>query len=275
MSIAWMTRVWASSEPSHPTDRLMLLALADNANDEGYCWPSMATLQHKCRLQTLRGARKVLERLESCGFVQRISRPGRSNIYALNGQRLETPERPDRGAAVTTPERPDRGGEEHRGREGGTGVPGTAEPPFRAVRNGETAITHSEPPQEPSINNSERGVVVDIGSELFKMLVARGVHVPVAHHLLRQYGAAQVRAQIEYYDERCTEDNAPRGPGWLVQAIKEGYPQPSEKREVAKLFTYHEMLAWCEARGDLSLTMRFTPVKLEGKTFFRLNQLGK
>ena len=34
MSIKWMTQVWASAEPSHPTDRLMLLALADNANDE-------------------------------------------------------------------------------------------------------------------------------------------------------------------------------------------------------------------------------------------------
>ena len=48
MSIQWMTRVWAAPEPVHPTDRLMLLALADNANDEGYCWPCVATLQRRC-----------------------------------------------------------------------------------------------------------------------------------------------------------------------------------------------------------------------------------
>ena len=83
-----MTRVWAAPEPVHPTDRLMLLALADNANDEGYCWPCVATLQRRCRLGTLRGTRKVLERLEGGAFVERISRPGRSNLYRLREEPL-------------------------------------------------------------------------------------------------------------------------------------------------------------------------------------------
>src|SRR5690606_155230 len=257
MSIGWMTRVWDSPEPSHPTDRLMLLALADNANDEGYCWPSVETLQQKCQLQSLRGARKVLERLEESGFVRRISRPGRSNVYEIIALRLDTPEPQDRG--------------------GGTGGPGREEPQDRIPRNGGTGRTHIEHSREPTINNSGRGddreppVVVDLGSDLVQMLIRRGVHAPVATQLLRHYGAGQVREQIEHYDARRAVAETPRRPGWLVQAIKEGYPLPHAHREAAKLFTYHEMLAWCEARGDLSLTRGFTPVKQDGKTFFQLN----
>ncbi len=271
-----MTRVWDSPEPSHPTDRLMLLALADNANDEGYCWPSMETLQQKCQLQTIRGARKVLERLEEHGFVRRISRPGRSNVYELVAQRLDTPELPGRGRAESTSERTDRGGEERRDRRDGTGGPGRAEPEDRTARNGGTGRTLIEPSREPSINNSgqrdngETPVVVALGSDLVEMLVQRGVHAPVARQLLQQYGAGQVREQIEHYDALCAEDGTPSRPGWLVQAIKEGYPLPHSQREVSKLFTYQEMLAWCEARGDLRLTREFIPVKQEGKTFFQL-----
>lgn len=277
MSIGWMTRVWDSPEPSHPTDRLMLLALADNANDEGYCWPSVETLQQKCQLQSLRGARKVLERLEESGFVRRISRPGRSNVYELIALRLDTPELQDRGQAEITPVRAFRGREERRDRGGGTAGPGRAEPQDRVPRNGGTGRTDIEPSREPSINNSGRRddreppIVVDLGSDLVEMLIRRGVHAPVATRLLRDYGAGQVREQIEHYDALCAEDETPRRPGWLVQAIKEGYPLPHAQREAAKLFTYHEMLAWCEARGDLSLTRGFTPVKQEGKTLFQLN----
>lgn len=145
MSIGWMTRVWDSPEPSHPTDRLMLLALADNANDEGYCWPSVETLQQKCQLQSLRGARKVLERLEESGFVRRISRPGRSNVYELIALRLDTPELQDRGQAEITPVRAFRGREERRDRGGGTAGPGRAEPQDRVPRNGG--------PAEPTLNH--------------------------------------------------------------------------------------------------------------------------
>ena len=46
MSVRLMTEVWAVSLPD--SEKLVLLALADCANDEGLCWPSMATLARKC-----------------------------------------------------------------------------------------------------------------------------------------------------------------------------------------------------------------------------------
>src|SRR5690606_15994956 len=102
--------------PSESPSSLRRNMQADNANDEGYCWPSVETLQQKCQLQSLRGARKVLERLEESGFVRRISRPGRSNVYEIIALRLDTPEPQDRG--------------------GGTGGPGREEPQDRIPRNG-------------------------------------------------------------------------------------------------------------------------------------------
>ena len=303
MSIQWMTRVWAAPEPAHPTDRLMLLALADNANEEGYCWPCVATLQRRCRLGTLRGTRKVLERLEGGAFVERISRPGRSNVYRLReeplgedvsgGERSSTPERQDRGSPGQTPELGDRGGAERQDRGGGTGGPGTPEPADRVPRNARTAITNKEPSVEPSLNNSavaddanadatadgtsdERAVVVGLESDLTRLLVERGVHEPRAKRLIRQYGAGRVREQVEHFDRLCEQGKKPHSAGWLVKAIEEGYPPPEWEEghaaEAGKLYTYREMLAWCERQGGLALTKKFEPVKEGGKTWFRLKR---
>src|SRR6478672_7489549 len=46
MSVRMMTLVWELELPD--SEKLVLLALADCANDEGGCWPSIATLARKC-----------------------------------------------------------------------------------------------------------------------------------------------------------------------------------------------------------------------------------
>lgn len=49
MSIRIMTQVWAADLDS-ATQKIVLLALADNANDEGWCWPAIGTIAKKCSL---------------------------------------------------------------------------------------------------------------------------------------------------------------------------------------------------------------------------------
>ena len=44
MSIAWMNRVWQEA-PLEGNLLMLLLKLADNANDQGYCFPGIAYLQ--------------------------------------------------------------------------------------------------------------------------------------------------------------------------------------------------------------------------------------
>ena len=65
----------------------MLLALADNANDEGVCWPSLTTIAKKAGMDE-RSARRILRRLEKEGFLRTSQRqsPGRknyTNIYQI------------------------------------------------------------------------------------------------------------------------------------------------------------------------------------------------
>ncbi|MEL7820991.1 helix-turn-helix domain-containing protein, partial [Pseudomonas aeruginosa] len=42
MSIKAMN--WAWEQPLSPVPKLVLMALADNADDHGYCWPKMKTI---------------------------------------------------------------------------------------------------------------------------------------------------------------------------------------------------------------------------------------
>ena len=82
MSIALMTDVWKVNIQS--AKKMVLLALADSANDEGTnCFPSVATIIEKCSM----GERTVfrhLASLEEDGLISRHERPGRSTNYVLN-----------------------------------------------------------------------------------------------------------------------------------------------------------------------------------------------
>ena len=79
-----MSRVWAYSSRKDG-ELLVLLALADFANDQGECWPSMPVLADKARL-TERQARKVLNKLALAGEIRRVRSNGgrnRRNRYII------------------------------------------------------------------------------------------------------------------------------------------------------------------------------------------------
>lgn len=86
MTLVWKTAVGPANH------RLVLLALADAANDEGVCWPSVATIARKagCGEATVR---RALSQLESEGLVSREKRGvngrQRSNFYHLQRAALE------------------------------------------------------------------------------------------------------------------------------------------------------------------------------------------
>lgn len=62
------------------TQKLVLLALADSANDLGECYPSVAALVPKCSLSE-RAVQKAISELESLGHIHRDFRTGRSTVY--------------------------------------------------------------------------------------------------------------------------------------------------------------------------------------------------
>ncbi|WP_345969627.1 helix-turn-helix domain-containing protein [Sulfurimonas sp. HSL1-6] len=82
MSVKLMEKAWNADVKK--SDKLVLLALADNASDEGYCWPSWETIMRKTGVSqaTLSG---VLKRLEDMGLVRREHRKRKSGSNASNG----------------------------------------------------------------------------------------------------------------------------------------------------------------------------------------------
>lgn len=100
-----MTKVWDYCLDNH-TQKLVLLALADNANDDGFCWPSMRTVATKCNL-TEAGTRKTMKALVVLGLLTIESGGGHStnrytiNIEALNRAEIGHPLTPLPPNAVT------------------------------------------------------------------------------------------------------------------------------------------------------------------------------
>lgn len=81
MSVRLMTEVWAVSLPD--SEKLVLLALADCANDEGLCWPSMATLARKCS-KSDRTVQASIKRLVASGHMSRSEVPGKGCRYIIH-----------------------------------------------------------------------------------------------------------------------------------------------------------------------------------------------
>lgn len=88
MSIALMTLAWKSSLPAGR--KMVLLALCDNANDQGECFPSVPMLAEKCSMGE-RTVQQHIADMEAAGIVTREMRTGRSTIYRIDPRKFCTP----------------------------------------------------------------------------------------------------------------------------------------------------------------------------------------
>jgi len=81
MSIRVMTKVWDTSQQSGSA-LLLLLALADHAADDGFCWPGVERLAHKIRMSE-RSVTRLLKTLEEDGDLHVIRQNGQHNWYVV------------------------------------------------------------------------------------------------------------------------------------------------------------------------------------------------
>lgn len=87
MSIKLMSLVWDFG-PNDSTQRFVLLALADRANDQGgSCYPSILELSKKCAMSQ-RTVIRAIDALVDGGFLQRKRHKSRSNSYTIIVARL-------------------------------------------------------------------------------------------------------------------------------------------------------------------------------------------
>jgi hypothetical protein len=82
MSVHVTSAVWRQSN-AEGSARLILLRLADQASDEGWCWPSHQGIAQNCRV-SVATVKRVLAELEAAGELVRWRR-GRqvSNVYRV------------------------------------------------------------------------------------------------------------------------------------------------------------------------------------------------
>lgn len=83
MSVRTLARVWELSAQAG-NDLLMLLAIADFADDDGRAYPSIATLARKCRM-TPRNVNLILAELRKTGelVVRQNEGPKGTNLYRV------------------------------------------------------------------------------------------------------------------------------------------------------------------------------------------------
>jgi len=81
MSIKRMVAVWEHSQASRNA-LLLLLALSDNADDDGYCWPGIEYLAHKIRM-TPQSVINLTARLEELGELHVLHNRRYGNKYLV------------------------------------------------------------------------------------------------------------------------------------------------------------------------------------------------
>ena len=87
MSIRIMSAIFDKERNTSGSKRLVLLALADNANDEWVCWPSLATIARKANISRAY-TKQLVHELETDGYIKIKRRPqpndrNKSNMYQI------------------------------------------------------------------------------------------------------------------------------------------------------------------------------------------------
>ena len=84
MSVTLMAEAFRTKLPT--VQKFVLVALCDNANDAGQCFPSISLLCEKCSLSE-RSVQSAIRSLEDSGFLRRDFRKGQSTIYWVTNPR--------------------------------------------------------------------------------------------------------------------------------------------------------------------------------------------
>lgn len=89
MSVKLMSLVWERTDLSQ-SETLVMLALADRADDHGRCWPSIEGIAERARV-TARSVQRIMHDLKTRGFlaVEVGGGRGHTNRYLLNVEHLK------------------------------------------------------------------------------------------------------------------------------------------------------------------------------------------
>ena len=99
MSTMIMSQCWPLQMP--PTPKAVLISLADNASDQGVCWPSITTISERTCFSE-RAVQNAIKWLESAGILTADRSNGRHTSYLITPAAYAPPQElhPAAGASV-------------------------------------------------------------------------------------------------------------------------------------------------------------------------------
>lgn len=87
MSTIVMSQCWPLQGLS-VTQKAVLISLADQANDDGVCWPAINTIATRCCMSA-RAVRSAMDHLEQVGLLTRERRFNSSNVYSVTPAKFD------------------------------------------------------------------------------------------------------------------------------------------------------------------------------------------
>lgn len=251
MSTIIMSQCWPLQGLS-VTQKAVLISLADQANDDGVCWPAVGTIAARCCMSA-RAVRTAMDHLEAVGLLTRDRRFNSSTVYKVtpaNFDKAVAPSKAGRkaGKAGTAPgagAAPHAGGAPAAGGDAppaggdapGAGLGVRPVPPNRH-------ITLNEPSGEPSFPAGLPATppVVDSETELQAACRATWTAYATAYrerHSVAPVRNAKVNANVRQIVQRLGHSEAPLVAAWFLTV--------NERYVVQNMHDLGALLTKCEA----------------------------
>jgi len=245
MSIRVMTSVWDDLRTQAHSELLVLLALADWANDDGYCWPTISALATKARLSE-RAVQQILGRLTTTGRIRRIQGGGRGRanryqvVTARNGasETVNAIHRKENTESETPKEIHPSGAKRVNltTQNGECGAPHTS----NTRQNNRTTTTNSD-----AVSPDEEGCSSSLVEDLRLSLgLSKSQCSTVAGYVL-SHGQEYVRAKAQIVQSRSIRNRA----GALLAALRDDWQPSIAPAQTSGLPDSQERLESAEARG--------------------------
>lgn len=251
MSTIIMSLCWPLQSLS-VTQKAVLISLADQANDDGVCWPAVGTIAKRCCMSA-RAVRDAMDHLELVGLLSRERRFNSSSVYAVTPAKFDSSAAPSKskrkagkagdapgaGAAPHAGGAPAAGGDAPGagGEAGGAGLEVRPVPPNRH-------ITLIEPSDEPSSPAALPGTPPVVDSETELQAACRATWTAYAIAYRARHGAtpvrnAKVNANVKQIVQRLGHTEAPLVAGWFLRV--------NERLVVQGMHDLGLLLTRCEA----------------------------
>lgn len=233
MSTIIMSQCWPLQSLS-VTQKAVLISLADQANDDGVCWPAIGTIAKRCCMSE-RAVRTAMDHLEAVGLLSRERRFNSSNVYSVTPSKFDASAAgtkakrkakkpgaaPGAGGAADAGDAPDAPGAapDAGGEAGGAGLEVRPVPPNRHI----TPIEPSEEPQVPALAAPLSKAALEAQmQEACKQTWAAYRTAYRLRHGVDPVRNAKVNTNVRDLVKRLGRDEAPQVAGWFL-SVNEQY----------------------------------------------------